>query len=104
MKPSFCKIKTGDYRRVMKTACYKTIASYDDLKTAKNACSSDSNCVAIQDDFCDSKPLQDSAITRIYTFRLCRKTFHISEKHHCGMEFGWGCNCAYKKQDSYGSA
>ena len=72
----------------MKAKCswFDTYGSFESLESAKTACSSNGNCIAIQDIHCDSK-----------AFRLCTKRFNINEK--CPII---GCDCVHKKEGSNG--
>ena len=80
----FFFLKQGEYRRFLKTSCHTGYSKiYQSLEDAKTACSSDRNCIAIQDEGCNSKDL-----------RLCAKEFRIRDSCHFT-----GCSCGYKKEN-----
>ena len=78
-------INIGDYRRVLRTDC-NSQDMFDSLETAKVACSSDSDCIGIQDASCDSRKYHLCHNIRIY-------------KQYC--PYG-GCDCGYIKENYHG--
>ena len=78
-------LNIGDYRRVLRTDCYSQ-DTFNSLERAKLACSSDSDCLAIQDDYCDSQK-----------YYLCKNI--IIYKQYC--PYG-GCSCGYIKESYHG--
>ena len=78
---------TGEYRRVIETTCGRGSSDIETLESAKIACSSDKDCVAIRDDSCDSKK-----------FILCKERYVI--RHSCHGSFV--CGCGYIKEDLHG--
>ena len=70
----------------MRTDCYSK-DTFDSLERAKVACSSDSDCLAIQDKSCDSR-----------MYYLCQNL--LIYKQYCS--YG-GCDCGYIKENYHGT-
>ena len=85
----FC-FKTEDYERIMKTGCSKQYVQFNSLESAKVACAGDTNCIAIQDYYCNGD-----------SFRICTEGFSL--RASCSS-IAVGCDCAYKKANLRGKS